>query len=153
MDLNKLTEKTQQALHDAQTKALRYGHTEVDAEHLLLALLEQSDGLVTRLLARMDVDVDGLRTGLESALEGRPRVSGPGASGDVRVTRALAQILEAGEREAERLKDEYVSVEHLLLAMLEAGRSTAAGRMLADSGVTRDALLGVLTEVRGAQRV
>jgi ATP-dependent Clp protease ATP-binding subunit ClpB len=153
MDPNKLTEKTQQALHDAQTKALRYGHTEVDAEHVLLALLEQSDGVVTRVLARMDVDVDALRSALESALERRPRVSGPGVSSDVRMTRALAQILDAAEREADRLKDDYVSVEHLLLAMLDAGRTTAAGRLLADGGVTRDALLGALTEVRGAQRV
>jgi ATP-dependent Clp protease ATP-binding subunit ClpB len=152
MDPNKLTQKSQEALHDAQTKALRYGHTEVDVDHLLLALLEQPDGLVPRLLDRL-ADVAGLRRGLEAQLEGRPRVSGPGASGDVRVTRGLSQVLDAAEREADRLKDEYVSVEHLLLAMVETGSGTAAGRLLKERGVTRDAFLEMLTQVRGSQRV
>ena len=154
MDPNRLTQKTQEALHDAQTKALRYGHTEVDVEHLLLALLEQPDGLVPRLLMRMDVDVDALRGALERHLEGRPRVSGPGAApGEVYVSRALSQLLDAAEQEAERLKDEYVSVEHLVLAMIETGAETAAGRLLREHGVTRERLLEVLTEVRGSQRV
>src|SRR3954470_19117921 len=121
MDPNRLTQKSQEALHDAQTKALRFGHTEVDAEHLLLALIDQPDGLIPRLLSRADVNLDALRTGLELALEGRPRVTGSGASGQVSVTRVLSQVLDAAEREAERLKDDYVSVEHLLLGMLEAG--------------------------------
>ena len=70
MDLNRLTQKSQEAIHDAQTKALRHGHTEIDVEHLLLALLGQSDGLVPRLLERMDVDTDGLRRDVEQALQG-----------------------------------------------------------------------------------
>ena len=78
MDPNRLTQKSQEALHDAQTKALRYGHTEVDVEHVLLALLDDPDGLVPRLLARMDVDADALRAALERHLEGRPRTSGAG---------------------------------------------------------------------------
>ena len=92
MDPNKLTQKTQEALHDAQTKALRYGHTEVDVEHLLLALLDQPDGLVPRLLERAEVDVDALRAAVERHLEGRPRVSGPGAAPGrgVRLARARA---------------------------------------------------------------
>ncbi|MEN3283063.1 MAG: ATP-dependent Clp protease ATP-binding subunit ClpB [Solirubrobacteraceae bacterium] len=154
MDPNKLTQKSQEALHDAQTKALRYGHTEVDAEHLLLALLDQPDGLVSRLLTRADVDFDALHTALELHLEGRPRVSGPGAApGQVYVSRALSQVLDAAEREAQRLKDEYVSVEHVLLAILETGSSTAAGRLLREHGVTRERFLDVLTQVRGSQRV
>ena len=131
MDPNKLTQKTQEALHDAQTKALRYGHTEVDTEHLLLALLDQSEGLAPRLLERADVDVDALRAALEIHLDGRPRVSGPGAApGQVYVSRAVNQVLDAAQREAERLKDEYVSVEHVLLAMIAAGPSTPIGRIL-----------------------
>ncbi len=154
MDPNKLTQKTQEALHDAQTKALRYGHTEVDNEHLLLALLDQSDGLAPRLLAGADVDVDALRAALEAHLDGRPRVSGPGAApGQVYVSRAVNQVLDAAEREADRLKDEYVSVEHVLLAMIAAGPSTPVGRILHDQGVTRERLLDVLTRVRGSQRV
>jgi len=153
MDPNKLTQKSQEALHDAQTKSLRYGHTEVDVEHLLLALLDQPEGLVPRLLLRADVDSRALRSGVERLLEQRPRVSGPGASGDARVTRALSQVLNTAEQEADRLKDEYVSVEHLLLAMVESGAGTGAGRLLAEHGVTRDRFLEMLSEVRGAQRV
>jgi ATP-dependent Clp protease ATP-binding subunit ClpB len=101
MDPNRLTLKTQEALHDAQTKALRHGHTEVDTAHLLLALLEQPDGLVPRLLARADVDTGGLRAAVEAALERRPRVSGPGATGgQLGVTRALGQLLDSAEQEA-----------------------------------------------------
>jgi ATP-dependent Clp protease ATP-binding subunit ClpB len=153
MDPNRLTEKTAEGLHDAQTKALRFGHTEVTPEHLLLALLDQNQGLVPRLLQRMEVDPAGLHRDLERYLEGRPRVSGSGASGDVRVSRALAQVLETADREAQRLKDEYVSVEHLVLALLETGTETAAGRLLGEHDVDRDRFLEVLTEVRGSQRV
>jgi ATP-dependent Clp protease ATP-binding subunit ClpB len=154
MDPNRLTEKTQEALHDAQTKALRYGHTEVDVEHLLLALLDQPEGLIPRLLMRAEVDSDSLHSAVERYLEGRPRVSGSGAApGQVYVSRALSQVLDAAEQEAERLKDEYVSVEHVLLAMLATGSDTGAGRLLREHGVTRERFLDVLTQVRGSQRV
>ena len=153
MDPNRLTVKSQEALHGAQTRALRYGHTELDVEHLLIALLEQRDGLVPALLARADVDTGSLRAGLERALESRPRVSGPGAEGQVSMTRSLARVLDAAEHEADRLKDEYVSVEHILLAILASGSDTTAGRLLREQGADRDRLLDVLTQVRGAQRV
>jgi ATP-dependent Clp protease ATP-binding subunit ClpB len=154
MDPNKLTQKTQEAVHDAQTKALRFGHTQVDVEHLLLALLDQPEGLVPRLLSRSDVNTDALRGLLERHLEGRPRVSGPGASpGEVYVSRELSRLLDAAQTEADRLKDEYVSVEHVLLAMVESGSETAAGRLLREYGVTRESFLAALTEVRGSQRV
>jgi ATP-dependent Clp protease ATP-binding subunit ClpB len=150
MDPNQLTQKSQEALHDAQTKALRYGHTEVDVEHLLLALLEQREGVSARLLARLDADVDAIRRDVEQALERRPRVAGSG-QGNATVTRALGLLLDHAQQEAERLKDDYVSVEHLLLALLEA--DTPARRILQQHGVTRDRFLEVLTAVRGAQRV
>ncbi|MCW3026605.1 MAG: protein disaggregation chaperone [Solirubrobacterales bacterium] len=154
MDPNRLTQKNQEALHDAQTKALRYGHPEVDVEHLLLALLEQPEGLIARLLTRAGADPDGLRSALEKDLEGRPRVSGPGAAqGEVRVSRALGVLLDDAQQEAERLKDEYVSVEHVLLAMIESGSRTTAGRLLGEQGLTRERFLETLTEVRGSQRV
>jgi ATP-dependent Clp protease ATP-binding subunit ClpB len=152
MDPNALTQKSQEALHDAQTKALRYGHTEIDVEHLLLALLEDQDGLIPRLLTRMDVDVGQLRAALERQLEGRPRVSGAG-QGQARLSRALTLLLDSAEQEAQRLKDEYVSVEHLVLAMLATSPETGAGRILREHGVTHERLLEVLTEVRGSQRV
>src|SRR3954469_11435228 len=154
VDPNRLTQKSQEALHDAQTKALRYGHTEADVEHLLLALLDQPEGLIPRLLTRADVDVGRLRAAVERHLEAQPRVSGPGAApGQVYVSRSLSELLDVAERESQRLKDEYVSVEHILLAMIESGTQTAGGRLLADHGVTRERFLEILTEVRGAQRV
>jgi ATP-dependent Clp protease ATP-binding subunit ClpB len=151
MDPNQLTQKSQEALHDAQTKALRFGHTEVDVEHLLLALLDQSDGLVPRLLTRAEVDIDALRQSVEQALERRPRVSGAGQGQQVSVSRALGLLLDRAAQEAERLHDDYVSVEHLLLAILET--DGAAARILSQHGITRDRFLEVLTAIRGAQRV
>jgi ATP-dependent Clp protease ATP-binding subunit ClpB len=154
MDPNHLTQKSQEALHDAQTKALRFGHTEVDAEHLLLALLDQSEGIVPPLVSQAGADPDKLRAALESELSRRPRVTGPGANpGQVNVTQRLARLLDSAEQEAGRLKDEYVSVEHLVLAMLGEGRDTVAGRLLLEQGLTRDSFLEALTRIRGNQRV
>ena len=152
--MNRLTQKSQEALQDAQTKALRFGHTEVDGEHLLLALLDQPDGLVPRLLTQAGGDADRLRAEIEADLSRRPKVTGPGAApGQVFVTQRLSRLLDTAEREAHRLKDEYVSVEHLLIALLEEGSETAAGRRLREQGLTRDRFLQVLTAVRGNQRV
>ncbi|MFL6149779.1 MAG: ATP-dependent chaperone ClpB [Pseudonocardiaceae bacterium] len=154
MDMNRLTQKSQEAMQAAQAIALRYGHTEVDGEHLLLALLDQSEGLVPRLLRQFDVDVDALRAAVDSDLQRRPKVTGPGAApGQVFVTQRLARILDAAERDAKRLKDEYVSVEHLLIALADEGTSSAAGRRLKEFGVTREAFLAALTQIRGNQRV
>ncbi|HVU72832.1 MAG TPA: ATP-dependent chaperone ClpB [Mycobacteriales bacterium] len=154
MDINRLTQKSQGALHDAQTKALRLGHAEVDGEHLLLALLEQPEGLAPRLLSRAGADVEQMRAAVEAELGRRPRLTGPGAAaGQVVVTQRLARLLDAAEREAKRLKDDYVSVEHLLIALVDEGVETGAGRVLRDSGLTRDGFLQALTEVRGNQRV
>ena len=153
MDLNRLTEKSQQALHDAQTIALRHGNTEISVEHLLLAMVDQRDGLAGRLLEGLGVDVGSLHNELESHLARLPRVSGPGATGQIGMSRALAEVLDAAGRTAQRLADDYVSIEHLLLAITEVGARTAAGRLLADHDVTSERVLGVLSEIRGSQRV
>jgi ATP-dependent Clp protease ATP-binding subunit ClpB len=154
MDPNHLTQKSAEALHDAQTKALRFGHTEVDGEHLLLALLDQGDGIVPRLLVQAGADPGHLRKGLEAELGRRPRVSGPGVSpGQISVSQRLSRLLDRAQQEADRLKDEYVSVEHLVLALLEEGPQTASGRLLHDQGLTRDGFLQALTKIRGNQRV
>jgi ATP-dependent Clp protease ATP-binding subunit ClpB len=154
MDMNRLTQRSQEAVQQAQSVASRYGHTEVDGEHLLVALLEPSDGLVPRLLQQFDTDVDALRAAVDGDLQRRPRVTGPGAApGQAFVTQRLARVLDAAGREATRLKDEYVSVEHLLLALAEEGASSAAGRRLAEFGVTREGFLSALTRIRGNQRV
>jgi ATP-dependent Clp protease ATP-binding subunit ClpB len=154
VDPSRLTQKSQEAVQEAQTIALRYGHTEADGEHLLLALLDQTDGLVPHLLTVAGADPVRLRADVEAELGRRPRVSGPGAApGQVFVTQRLARLLDAAEREAKRLKDEYVSVEHLLIALLEEGPQTAAGRLLHGQGLTRNKFLEALATVRGNQRV
>ncbi|MGZ6964346.1 MAG: ATP-dependent chaperone ClpB [Acidimicrobiia bacterium] len=153
MDLDKLTEKSQEALHDAQTRAMRYGNTEIDGAHLLLALLEQRDGVVGRLLERAGVATERLRSTLVGHLEALPRVSGPGASGQPHISRALNGVLDDAAQIAARMKDEYVSVEHLLLALAETGASSAAGRALGEQHATEDVLLRELASVRGSQRV
>jgi ATP-dependent Clp protease ATP-binding subunit ClpB len=154
MDLNRLTEKSQEALREAQSMALRQGHAEVDGEHLLAALLEPSDGLARRLLERMELDPDPVRRDVAAELDRRPRQSGGGVEpGKILISRRLAHALDNAEQEARRLKDEYVSVEHLLLSLIGEQKDTAAGRVLARHGVTRDAFLAALTAVRGNQRV
>jgi ATP-dependent Clp protease ATP-binding subunit ClpB len=154
VDANRLTQKSQEALHDAQTAALRLGHPDVDGEHLLLALLTQPEGLTPRLLTQTGADVDALRSDVEADLDRRPKVSGPGAaSGQVMITQRLGRVLDAADREAKRLKDDYVSVEHLVLALAEEGSSTAAGRIFKQHGVTRETFLSALTSIRGNQRV
>ncbi|WP_255945117.1 ATP-dependent chaperone ClpB [Streptomyces odontomachi] len=154
MDMNRLTEKSQEALQQAQTIAARLDQTEVDGEHLLLALLDQPEGLVPRLCEQAGVDTEGLRTAVSGELSRRPKATGPGAApGQVYVTQRLAKVLDAAEQEAKRLKDEYVSVEHLVLALADEGSRTASGRLLKEYGLTKDAFLNALTRVRGNQRV
>ncbi|HOI08302.1 MAG TPA: ATP-dependent chaperone ClpB [Deltaproteobacteria bacterium] len=154
MDVNRFTQKSQEAIQDAQNIAVRYGHVELDVEHLLLALLEQTDGLIPRVFARMDVPVEPVISEVEKELERRPKVSGPGAeAGKVYVTQRFNRVLLKAKEEAARLKDEYVSVEHLLFAMMDEGASTPAGRILAQFKVTRERALSALTAIRGNQRV
>ncbi|TVQ32738.1 MAG: ATP-dependent chaperone ClpB [Phycisphaeraceae bacterium] len=154
MDPNRLTQKTQEAIHEAQSLAVRYGHLQVDLEHLLAALLEQSEGLTPRLLAKMGVDVAALRADLTGALESMPSASGPGTEpGKVYITQAVNQVFVDAEQEAKRLRDEYVSVEHVLLAIVQRAGSSNAWRILKKHNITRDKLLSTMTSVRGAQRV
>jgi ATP-dependent Clp protease ATP-binding subunit ClpB len=154
MDFNKLTQKSQEAFADAQSIAVTRGHVEVDGEHLLLALLGQPDGLVTRLLQRLDVLPETLKKKIEDELNRRPHVSGPGAEpGKIYVSQRLNRILVAAEHEAKRLKDEYVSVEHLFMALLAEGDKVASGKLLKLAGIDKEKFLQTLTEVRGNQRV
>lgn len=154
MDMNRLTQKSQQAVQEAQTIVSKLHQTEVDGEHLLLALLDQPDGLIARLAEQIGADTQALRSALSDELARRPKVTGPGATpGQVYVTQRLARVLDSAEQEAKRLKDEYVSVEHLLLALASEGSQTAAGRLLKEFGITEDAFLAALTRIRGNQRV
>ena len=153
MDLNRLTEKSQEALHGAQALATRRHHQGVDVEHLLAALVEQQNGLAPALLAAAGIAPSAVRDGIEQELNKLPHVSGPGMdTQQVYVTQRLAQLLTQAEDEAKNLKDEFVSVEHLLLAMA-ANTASPAGRLLQSLGLTRAKLMEALQKVRGHQRV
>ena len=154
MDINRMTQKTQEALQAAQSLAVNFGHIEVDGEHLLLALLEQEGGLAPRLVARLDIDLRNLVAAIRKELEKIPSVSGPGVeAGKVYVTQRFNRLVVKAEQEAKRLKDEYISVEHLLLVLADEGKQSPAGRILLQYNLTRDRLLQVLSDVRGHQRV
>jgi ATP-dependent Clp protease ATP-binding subunit ClpB len=152
MNVNRLTEKTQEALQSSQMIAGRYSHQQIDPEHLLLALLEQSEGLVLKILTSMNIPVQQIRTPIENHLADLPKVSGAGA-GQMYMSQRLSRLLDAAQREAGNLKDEYVSVEHLLMAMVEKGGSSPAGQILSRAGVSRDNLMKALESIRGHQRV
>jgi len=154
MDLNQFTVKSQEAIAAAQHKAVEYGHVEVDGEHLLLALSQQTEGLFPRLLEKMGVSKTAFENRVEQEISRLPRVSGPGSeAGKIYVTQRLNQLLARARQEALNLKDEYVSVEHLVLAFLEEKKETPAQKIFTEYKINRDAFLRVLTTVRGNQKV
>jgi ATP-dependent Clp protease ATP-binding subunit ClpB len=153
MDLNRLTEHSQEALRRAQELALRRNHQGIDAAHLLSALLEETDGLAAGCLAAAGIAPSAARERVEQELNSMPQVSGPGMEAQqVYFTQRLARLLTQAEDEAKALKDEYVSVEHLLLAML-ADEGGPVGRLLRSLGLTRERLLAAIKKIRGSQRV
>ncbi len=152
MDLNKFTEKVQEALRSAQGIALRHSQQQVDAEHLLLALIDQPAGLASTILRRAGVAPDSVRTRLQAEIDKFPKVSGPSGTPDqVYVTTRFSKLFADAEDEAKKTKDDFVSVEHLLLAVMND--SGAAGRILKETGLTREKLESAVAQVRGAQRV
>ncbi len=153
MDLNRLTEQSQEALRRAQALAVRRNHQSIDAAHLLAALLEETDGLAAGCFAAAGIAPSAVRERVEQELNAIPQVSGPGMEAQqVYFTQGLARLLAQAEDEAEVLKDEYVSVEHLLLAMIADERG-GVGRLLRPVGLTRERLLGAIRKIRGSQRV
>lgn len=154
MDLNKFTQKSQEAVAEAQQGAVRLGHQQVDTDHLFRALVGQEDGLVPRLLERAGYDPKAVASALDAELGRMPRVSGPGAQpGQIYVTQRMNETMLAALDLAKNMQDEYVSVEHLLLAILDKPGSGPAAAVLRQFGLTRDRILAVLAEVRGNQRV
>jgi ATP-dependent Clp protease ATP-binding subunit ClpB len=150
MNIERFTQKAQEALAGAQAQAARYSHQQIEPEHLLAALLEQTDGLIPNLMEGMQIPPSGVRAKVEEHLRTIPQVSG-GGTGQVYISQRMNRILTAAEEEAKRFKDDYTSVEHLLLAMVDdAG---ACGRILKDAGVTKDGLMKALVTIRGNQRV
>src|SRR5207302_8029218 len=143
MRLEKLTEKAQEALQEAADLARTLGQQAIEPEHLILALIRQEDGVGRTLLERAGVSVQALEPALVSVVERFPKVSG---AGQPYLSSALQKALDQAEQEADRLKDEYISTEHLVLAL-------ADHKALKDAGARHDALLKALRQIRGSQRV
>jgi len=151
MDLNRFTEKAQDALRAAQTLAARLSHQHVDNEHLMVALLEQEQGIAPNILLKAGFDLEKLHRKLMAELERQPKVTVSGGASGMYLTQRLAAALGNAEQEARRMKDDFISVEHLLLA-LQAGDGFA-GQLFREQGVTRERLEQAIREVRGSQRV
>jgi ATP-dependent Clp protease ATP-binding subunit ClpB len=151
MDVERMTQRVQEALNAAYTRALTERNTETTPEHLLLAVLEQPEGIAAPVLQKAGADPAAFTRKAESLIGALPRLSGSADGSQIRVAPGLTRLLAKAEEEAKALTDDYVSVEHLLLAM--TADTGAVGRLFRESGISRDSLLGALREVRGNQRV
>ncbi|MGE5218785.1 MAG: ATP-dependent chaperone ClpB [Chloroflexota bacterium] len=149
MRLDKLTTKSQEALQQAQGLAEKRNHQAIDVEHLLFALMGQKEGVALALLQKLGVPLSSVTERLQKALDRLPQITG--AAGQTYITPRLKKTIESAETEAEALKDEYISTEHLLLAMVQD--SGEAGKILKEQGATRDKILSALVSIRGAQRI
>src|SRR3954465_4884547 len=149
MRVDRFTQKMQEALQSAQDLASQYNHQEIGNDHFLMALLQQPEGIARPLLDSLQVPADQLQQELQTQLDQRPKVMG--AAVDLRIGNNLRAVLDAAEREMSRLKDEYVSAEHYLLAL--AGSNVPTARLFKDLGVTHAKLLQGLQQIRGSQRV
>lgn len=148
MNLQKFTQKSLEAIQNAQSNAVEYGNPQLDQQHLLLALLQQEDGLIPGLLQKMNINVNGLTQAVENEVKRLPRVSG----GETRVAVDLEKALTAAEKLAENMTDEYVSVEHIFMAMVNAP-NTALKELFRQYNVDRDGFMKILATVRGNTRV
>jgi ATP-dependent Clp protease ATP-binding subunit ClpB len=150
MDMNRFTEKAQEALAQAQGLAVEYSHGQIEGEHLLLALLRQSDGVVPQIVQGLGLQAAALAQQLQADFARRPKVYG--ATAQVALSRELKGALDRAEALAHEMHDDYVSTEHLLVALSEEGAGSVA-RLLHTQGITRDAILRSLAAIRGSQRV
>ncbi|WP_319779363.1 ATP-dependent chaperone ClpB [Maridesulfovibrio sp.] len=154
MDPNKFTQKTNDAIAAAQSLAVKNGQQQIEVEHLLLALIEQEKGIVSKILEKSSIDPADYKKAVEDEIRKLPQVSGPGAQpGQVFVTQRLNRIIVASEEIAQRMQDEFISVEHLFLAIMDEHGSTGAGKVNKKFGLTKDKVLEAMTSIRGNQRV
>ncbi len=153
MRFDRFTERAQDAAARAYEIVQRYGHTQVDTEHLFLAMLEQEDGAVNQILEQLDIDRNTMRDRLDQELRASPKVSVYGGGvGQIFYTPRIRTVLELAQREANFLKDEYISTEHIFLAIL-GERNTASARIMQEFGVTRERVLDAVDTLRGGQKV
>ncbi len=154
MDPNKFTQKTNEAIGAAQSIAVNNGQQQIDAEHLLLALVDQEGGIVSKILEKSGIDVSAYRQAAQKQIDKLPSVSGPGAQpGQVYVTPRLNKVMAEAEKLASRMKDEFISVEHLFLALMDQPSSSGVGKVNEKFNLNKDKVLEAMTSIRGNQRV
>ena len=153
MDMNKLTQMSRQAVTDAQSEARRRGNNEVETWHLLHALLSQENGIVPALVEKLGLTVSALQLAAERELDRIPKISGSVDTSKVYVTQAVNEVLTRAEAEAKSLKDEFVSVEHVFLGLIDVAKPDGLAKFFKSFGLERAKVLKVLKELRGAQRV
>ncbi|NQU07608.1 MAG: type VI secretion system ATPase TssH, partial [Candidatus Abyssubacteria bacterium] len=152
MRADKMTIKAQEALQVARQIAEEHNHQALEPQHLLLALLRQPEGIVAPILQKLEADPKLIGNRLEEIIQKMPKVYGE-AGGEVYASKAFSRLLRHAASEAQRLRDEYISTEHLLIAIAEGETAGEAARLLREHGVTRDSIFKVLIEIRGSQRV
>lgn len=153
MDINRMTEKMQQAVLQAQSLAAEHHHQEVDDVHLFLTMLTQEENLAITILERLGENVEAYRNDLKAALHKKPQVSGSGTeAGKLYITSNLQKLLVVAEKEMKQFQDEYLSAEHVVLALQEA-KPTEANKLLRTNQISRERLLSVIKDIRGNQRV
>ncbi len=150
MNVNRLTEKAREALVEAQTQAEQRNHTQIEPEHLLLALVQQEAGVVPQILQKLGITPRVIAVEVESALEGFARAHGPS---EAYLSQALNSVVDTAEKEAASFKDDYTSTEHLLLGMTDNRAAANVSAMLKRNGITKDGIYQVLATIRGGQRV
>ena len=151
MNIDKMTLRVQQALNDANVTAVKFNHQQIDLIHLFSALVEQEDGLVPNILTKMGISVKNLKASVNKELDAMPKVLGEGV-GNVYITRKVEEVLIKAEEFSKQFEDSYVSVEHLMLAIIEIDNNQVS-KILKQYNITKDNFLKVLSEVRGSQRV
>ncbi len=155
IQFERFTERAQDAAARAYEILQRYGHNQVDTEHILLALLEQPDGVIPHILERLNVDVSTIRARVDEILRRSPRTAaiyGQGGTNQVFITPRVKQIIDLANNEANRLRDEYISTEHMFLAILSE-KNTSVAKILSDAGITRERVGDAIKDLRGGQRV
>ena len=153
MRFDRFTERAQEAAHRAAEIIQRYGHNQIDTEHILLALIEQPGGVIPQILEKLSVSAEALTERLDATLRASPKANiFGGGAGQIFITPRVKRIIDLANEEANRLKDEYISTEHIFLAILTE-RNTPAARILESAGLTRDRVYDAIQDLRGGQRV
>jgi len=153
MRFDRFTERAQDAAQRAAEIIQRYGHNQIDTEHILLAMIEQPQGVIPQILEKLNVDIEGLSERIDQQLRGSPKANiYGGGAGQIFITPRVKRVVDMANEEANRLNDEYISTEHIFLAILSE-RNTAIARLLADENITKERVYDAIKEIRGGQRV